>query len=54
MDKKDLYYNDPTPNIDSRTGFVKGSQEYNDYYFPKKEKSDLYLVNLYLVISLIH
>ena len=43
MDKKDLYYNDPTPNIDSRTGFVKGSQEYNDYYFPKKEKSDLYL-----------
>ena len=43
MDKKDLYYNDPTLNIDSRTRFVKGSQEYNDYYFPKKEKSDLYL-----------
>lgn len=29
MDKKDLYYNDPTPNIDPSTGFVVGSEEYH-------------------------
>ena len=25
------------PNIDNKTGFEVGSQEYNEYYFPKTE-----------------
>lgn len=31
---------DSQPEIDPRTKFVVGSDEYNDYYFPKKEKPD--------------
>ena len=25
------------PNIDNKTGFEVGSQEYNEYYFPKTD-----------------
>ena len=30
------------PNIDSKTGFVVGSPEYNDYYYPKIDKSGIH------------
>ena len=38
MDSK--FKNMETSNVDSRTGFVKGSENYNDYYFPKIEKNE--------------
>ena len=31
------FKNMETSNVDSRTGFVKGSESHNDYYFPKIE-----------------
>jgi len=42
MDKENLY-NDIIKDVDANTGFTKGSQSYNDYYFPKKEKKDVYI-----------
>lgn len=38
MGKKDTSSNESTYNIDPKTGMVKGSSAYNEYYFPKKEK----------------
>lgn len=40
MENNNLYFNDSAPHIDSSTRFVVGSQEYNDYYYPKIEKQD--------------
>ena len=39
MDK----FNNSMPETDPKTGFVIGSEEYNNYYFPKIEKKDIYL-----------
>ena len=36
---------DQEPQIDPRTKFVVGSEEYNNYYFPKIDKKDLYYDN---------
>ena len=37
IEKQPIEQNDLS--IDPKTGFVIGSQEYNDYYFPKIEKT---------------
>ena len=39
MDSK--FENMETLNVDSRTGSVKGSETYNNYYFPKFEKNEI-------------
>ena len=41
IEKQPIEQNDLS--IDPKTGFVIGSQEYNDYYFPKIEKQPIFI-----------
>ncbi len=40
MSDKENYYKDNKKEVDPRTKFIIGSPEYNNYYFPKIDKTD--------------